>query len=288
MNNVHIQNAKFIFDQYNYQKEIIDVIKANTEGKIITLLGKNGTGKTIFSSLTCPYKYTAYINFEHAGSADITNIMNKQKLIDYYTAKQSGIMHNEKGFLNMLCGQDSKYKVLIIDSFKEMINFCLKDLLYASKTSNFLHKQIANTFIGTVQQKLLNFYKQITARGISIIQLVGLNDDENQDILIQDKIQCFVKEAAEFIVSMSNNILILQNSKKEFKSGLAKDNGGLLGGLYEDFFKNRSIVANENGEKFGGKYIENSLIPFGISSILYELSNKNDKLANELSKYEFK
>lgn len=283
MNDIIQQNIDFIRNQYIKQKKIIENILQLEEGTIITVVGENGAGKTNYVTLTCPFKHTIYFNFEANGSAKIASALDSAKLIKYVPDVENILLA-----LKQLCDKDHPYKVVVIDSFKEMINHLIERKFQGnSKNSQDFHLKIANEFIGSIGPQLQMYYKQLTKKGISVIQLCGISDFDNKDENLIDNLQCYVKSAKEFIRTYSNHIFILRNKKRESQFSLAKDNGGFLDYSYDTFFTNRNLIYNsDNKSPVELEYKDSNLIPYGIANILATLSKKQQDLIEGLKGFE--
>lgn len=274
-----LNNVEFVRQQYNKQQKVLPDILNMREGIVLTIVGENGAGKTNYAALTCPFKHTLYLNFETNGSAKTILALNAANLIE--CNNQGDIMESLNRVINQ---RDCPYKVIVIDSFKEMINSLMqKRFQGASGNPKDFYAMVANEFITKIQPRLEKYFKEITKMGISIVVLCGINDFDNKEENPLDGLQCYVKSAKEFIRSYSNHIFILRNKKREAKFSLAKDNGGFLNYSYEDFFINRNLIYNSENKTIPAlEYKEDQLIPYGIANILYVISKKQQKLIEGL------
>ncbi len=268
MNDITQQNINFVSNQYKKQHEVIEIMTQLKEGRIITIVGENGAGKTIYASLTSPFDYTIYFNFETNGSARIASALGEAGLIKY-------MVNINDLFNNLTLIYEKKYpvKVIVIDSFKEMINHFL-DIKFQGKNSQDFHLKIANEFIGGIRHRLQELYKKLNSIGISIVQLCGINDFDNKEENPLENLQCYVKSGKDFVRSYSNHMFVLRNKKRQPQFSLAKDNGGFLDYSYEEFFKDRNIICNNKNESPEDYKGENVLVPYGITNILYNLAKK--------------
>lgn len=272
------QNVDFILNQLQKQKLVINNIDTIKEGKIFTILGENGSGKTNLLSVTSPYYRTLYINFESSGSANMAKILGEIGLIEYiedkdlkgnlFTIIKEKIVEREKK-------GEPTIKVIVIDSFREMLNKMLKNCPI-SKDPKQYNSSISTYCSHEIIPFLQNGYKCLTSKGITIIQTCGINEPNDKGELSIESIQLSIKVMKEFIKNWSNAIYMVDNIKRLDKFSLCKDNIGLIDNNLEKFFENRRMIFSSRGnspKEFG--YQSGELVAYGVTNILSTHSNSN-------------
>lgn len=283
------RNKKFFKEQKELQKTLYHNIDHNSLGKVITIVGENGSGKTNITSLTCPYYRTLYLNFESQGSAEIPQGLGEKGLIKYvpYNSYEN---QTPSQFLKKIVKTLQMYKekssdtlsnkVLVIDSIGELVSRIIEKEMPDSKLDKY-HWDAGAFCSKYVIPKILNpFYNDLTDLGITVIQLCGINPPNEKGEVTEENLQVQSNVMKEWVKKTSNALYMIYNMNKDGKHSLLKDNSGLNDRDLIKLFSSRKLIIDSCGESpewlsCNKEYLEKgNIVPYGIANILNTFATK--------------
>ena len=188
-------NANFLKSEMEYQEKskAIQYFKSNNNcGCAIGIGGFNGSGKTVYSSVTSLFGSTLFVNFESMSRASIPKKLASEGLIQLLDLSDDAISGNNVNIIldkiANIINSNKDIKVIVFDSIRRFADSYSNQLIKMNcvdiqdRESMF---KLGNFFSRVFITKLVAFAEEYKSLGKIIIFTCGLEFDSDDKIVLQ-------------------------------------------------------------------------------------------------------